>query len=95
MKAPFAQLVADQVQATEPGCRIWPRSRARAWQVIKGAKSDMSPHIFRHDRLSKLSLAGADGTALMEWAGWSDLRPAANYLHTAGRKAAEFADKVQ
>ncbi|MGF3498679.1 MAG: tyrosine-type recombinase/integrase [Candidatus Methanosuratincola sp.] len=95
MSAPFAGMVAEWVQGVKPGQRVWPRTRVRAWQVIKKTKEDLSPHLFRHDRLSKLALAGADGAALMEWAGWVDLRPAANYLHMAGKKAAEFSDKVQ
>lgn len=94
-KAPFADLVVQRVLEAEPGRRLWPKTRVRAWQVLKKSQQDISPHVFRHDRLSKLALAGADGPALMEWAGWADLRPAANYLHMAGRKAAQFADKVQ
>ncbi|MEN3051902.1 MAG: site-specific integrase [Candidatus Methanosuratincola petrocarbonis] len=93
--APFMNIVEERIRSAKPGTKLWPRTRQRVWQVLKKSKQDISPHVFRHDRISKLSLAGADGHALMEWAGWADLRPAAKYLHTSGRKAAEFADKVQ
>jgi len=74
--------------------RVFPVSRQLAWRKMKDLNPNISPHIFRHDRLLKFALKGATGVELMDWAGWSDMRPARNYLLKAGRLAANLADKV-
>jgi len=61
---------------------------------IKKLNPKVSPHVFRHTRLTKLALRGATGPDLMDWAGWTDIRPAAKYLHAAGKLAEKFADKI-
>lgn len=74
--------------------RSWSGSRYKIWKEMKALNPNISPHVFRHTRLTKLVLRGADGPDLMDWAGWTDLRPAAEYIHPAGRLAKKFADKI-
>ena len=77
------------------GERVFPYSRIWAWRKLKELNSQISPHVFRHDRLTKLAMSGASGAVLQDWAGWSDLRPAGSYLRTTGAIQKQFADKVR
>ena len=74
---------------------LFPFHRVTAYLKLKDLSPNISPHLFRHDRLMKLALAGASGPVLMDWAGWSDLRPATYYLQKAGLLAGTFAGKVR
>ncbi|MDI9644241.1 MAG: site-specific integrase [Candidatus Verstraetearchaeota archaeon] len=96
-KAPFAELVVEWVEKhqADPKQRLWRRTRVRTWQVIKEANRNLSPHVFRHDRLSKLAMAEAPDVVLMRWAGWSDTRPAARYIHLRPEGLSKFADKIR
>ena len=70
------------------------RTRQNAWFKIKQVAKDVSPHLFRHDRLMKLAIRGATEAQLMDWAGWTDARPAGSYIRATGRLAAELSQKV-
>jgi len=74
--------------------KIFPFSRQLAWLRMKELNQKISPHVFRHDRLMKLALKGATEAQLMDWAGWTDARPAGDYIRATGRLAAELADKI-
>jgi integrase len=74
--------------------RLFRKCRQLAWLRLKELNRQISPHVFRHDRLMKLALKGASEAELMDWAGWTDSRPAGNYIRATGRLAAKLADKV-
>jgi len=74
--------------------RLFPRTRQLVWLRLKELNQLISPHVFRHDRLMKLALKGASEAQLMDWAGWSDPRPAQHYIRATGRLARQLADKV-
>jgi integrase/recombinase XerD len=65
----------------EPGTKLFSRSRVNYWYKIKKLKPDLSPHIFRHSRLTLLAEAGASEQELKYFAGWTDTRPSSNYIH--------------
>ncbi|MCD6360244.1 MAG: tyrosine-type recombinase/integrase [Armatimonadetes bacterium] len=100
LEAPFIQHILYYLRGMEPDQRVWPLAenknyaRWKAWNEIKRLNRKCTPHIFRHSRLTKLALKGADAPVLMDWAGWSDPRPAGRYLHMSGSLAEKFADKV-
>lgn len=96
LNAPFLQevLLPYIERITDPEARVWRYSRQWAWVQLKKANPKISPHIFRHDRLTKLALLGADPFTIQDWAGWSDVRPASYYVHATGNLAAKFADKI-
>lgn len=77
-----------------PEARVWYHSRQWSWTCLKKANSNLSPHCFRHSRLTKLALQGASPFDLTDWAGWADSRPAQNYIHASGQLALKFADKL-
>jgi len=60
--------------------RVFPYSRKTVWKKMKNLNENISPHVFRHDRLTKLAIKYADPFLLKYWAGWEDLRPAQNYV---------------
>lgn len=101
LNTPFMEhVLAWLEQVEDPEELVWPLGRTwstacwRAWMEIKKLNPKVSPHVFRHTRLTKLALRGATGPDLMDWAGWTDIRPAAKYLHAAGKLAEKFADKI-
>ena len=63
-----------------PHERVFPYSRKTVWKKMKKLNENISPHVFRHDRLTKLAIKYADPFLLKYWAGWEDLRPAQNYV---------------
>jgi len=100
LNTPFVNYIVEWINQRQPGEFMWPLGRTwasvrkKAWMYIKELNPNVSPHIFRHTRLTKLALRGATGPDLMDWAGWSDLRPATKYLHAAGKLAEKFSDKL-
>ncbi len=101
LNTPFLEHVVAWLKKVEhpddflwPLAHSWSRARVRAWEEMKKLNPTLTPHVLRHSRLTKLALRGADGPALMDWAGWADMRPAPRYLHISGRLAEKYADKI-
>lgn len=101
-KAPFMEILLDYLDSVkDPDERLWcfaenpEYNRWLTWDYIKKLNQKCSSHIFRHSRLTKLALKRATGPELMEWAGHSDPRSIAKYLHAAGHLAEKFADKIE
>jgi len=96
LNSPFIQdaLVPYLMSISDSDLRLWRYSRQLVWRRLKELNQLTSPHLFRHDRLMKLALKGATEAELMDWAGWSDPRPAADYIRPTGRLAANMADKI-
>lgn len=93
--APFIGEVLKYLDGKDPEALLFPFTRQWVWAKIKERKKDVSPHIFRHDRLTKLAMMGASEYVLVDWAGWADSRPAQSYVRKTGRMAAQFADKIE
>jgi integrase len=89
----FVQAILAQLGMVSQGY-IWRMSRKTAWRKIHRLNPMCSPHIFRHTRNRRLVDKGADALALMDWNGWSDTRPAANYLGLSGNTALRFSGKI-
>jgi integrase len=94
--APFVKdvIIPYLERIRDPDAKLFPRTRQLVWTRLKELNPLVSPHVFRHDRLMKLALAGASEAQLMDWAGWTDPRPAGNYIRSTGRLAQELAEKV-
>lgn len=92
---PLLKYLLDRTREapTEP---LWAGiSRFKVWHRVHKVNPDCSPYLFRHSRLHSLAMQGATGPVLRDWAGWADLRPAANYLSVTGELAKKFADKIE
>jgi integrase len=77
---------------SEPSSRLFSITRQHAWEIVKKLNPNTYPHFFRHTRLSMLAESGASGPELMIWAGWSDLRPAGNYLSRSEKSLEKYAN---
>ena len=66
---------------------------SRQWCRVKIQKllPKVSPHVFRHNRLNDFAQNKETEFALQSWAGWSDTRPAKDYVQPV--KAREIADR--
>lgn len=89
----FYQTLLGHLNQIKEG-KVWRFSRMTAWRKIHRLNPQCSPHIFRHTRNRRLVDKGADSLALMDWNGWSDPRPAANYLGLSGNTARKFSGKI-
>ena len=93
---PFVNdILIPYVEKFEPDKMLWPTTRQRVWRKMKKLNKNLSPHVLRHDRLMKLALKGATVPQLMDWAGWSDPRPASAYIRQTGRLASQLSDLVE
>jgi len=94
LDTPFMEYLLKHLETVREGERVFPMSRFKAWRIIKELNPNCSPHFFRHTRLWRLARAGATEAELMEWAGWSDTRPAGRYIRATGRLARRLADRI-
>lgn len=93
--APFLPLVRDYVLNKKVDQKVWKVHRGHVWRKIKQLNPKCSPHFFRHSRLFHLAELGATEADLMDWAGWSDPRPAGKYIQPTGKLASKFSDKIE
>jgi len=66
---------------------------SRQWSRVKIQRllPQVSPHVFRHSRLNDFAQNKETEFSLQSWAGWSDTRPAKDYVQPV--KAREIADR--
>lgn len=93
-EAPFMELLSQYVLAKRPGEKVWRQHRGHVWRKIKQLNAKCSPHFFRHSRIFHLAELGATEADLMDWAGWSDPRPAGRYIKATGRLAHKYSDRI-
>ncbi|MEM4204170.1 MAG: site-specific integrase [Candidatus Methanomethylicaceae archaeon] len=95
VNSPFVKdVVLPYLSRVKPDGRLFPKSRQLVWMRLKELNERISPHVFRHDRLTKLAMKRPDPFMLKDWAGWSDIRPAEYYIEMVGYRAAEMKDKI-
>jgi len=92
--APFADVFLEHWGRLSPNERVFPHSRWWAWKKIKELNPCVSPHVFRHDRLTKIAMKRPDPYLLKDWAGWSDTRPAEYYVEAVGYRTMQVQDLV-
>ena len=97
--APFFSVLVGYLEGmTDPESEVWPIGRCyntkynKVWKEIHTLNPNCSTHLFRHTRLTKLGLIGADAMDLKDWSGRKTIP--IEYLHLGGKKAAKFADKL-
>lgn len=93
--APFAEHITLYLDGLKPSERLFKHSRWWSWKRIKQLNSNISPHVFRHDRLTKIAIKRPDPYLLKDWAGWSDTRPAEYYVESVGYRSAEIQNLVE
>lgn len=74
------------LKAKDYNGRVFAITRTRAWQIMVELDSHIWNHWFRHQRLSHLSDT-MDEFELREFAEWSSLDPALDYIHRAPKRA--------
>jgi len=76
---PLVSILTDYLKNKELNDKLFSITRQRGWQIIKQIDPRIWPHLFRHTRLSELANKLTD-QQLTVYAGWSDSRPAKNYV---------------
>ncbi len=93
--SPFMKLLFDYVLSKRAEQKVWKQHRGHVWRKIKKLNNECSPHFFRHSRLFHLAQIGATEADLMDWAGWSDPRPAGKYIKATGKLASAFSNRIK
>jgi integrase len=57
-----------------------PLDRTAAWRIIKKASPNLWCHLLRHTRLTEMATR-MTAFELQQFAGWSDVRPAQDYIY--------------
>ena len=94
----YAQWLEKYLETLEPNQPVIynqhipnePIDRQHAWRIIKKYCREIWPHLFRHTRLTELAKRFTE-FQLMKFAGWTDTRPAKNYIHLTYQ---DYADKL-
>lgn len=87
---PYIQQLYEYVRSVHSP-RVFDYSRQWARVRIQKLLPFVSPHVFRHNILNDMAQQGLNEFSLEGWAGWSDARPAKNYVQKV--KARETADR--
>ena len=87
---PFIEDLYNYAKASHSP-RVFEYSRQWARVQIQLLMPQVSPHVFRHNILNDLAQSGLNEFSLESFAGWSDARPAKNYVQKVN--ARETADK--
>lgn len=96
LDSPFIQnIVMPFLEANQFEGLLFPYKRQSIEYFFHKASDKISPHVFRKDRLTKLTEKGASEFELQDFAGWADARPAKAYVVMDGRLAAKFADRLE
>lgn len=75
--------------------RMWRYSRGWAWKKVTDLNEDISPHIFRHNRLTRLAQNEATAFQIQSFAGHSDLRPASAYIQISGVMTLRMVERIK
>jgi len=95
INTPFIDEFIKYWEELPPYKKIFPHSRWWTWKKIKETNKKISPHVFRHDRLTKIAMKKPNPFLLKEWAGWSDTRPAESYVEAVGFLTNELQDIIE
>ncbi len=82
LNAPFTQEIISHWQSLkDPLQPLYPYSRIWAWKKLKEINPNVSPHLFRHDKATKLVRAKTPVDTVQYWMGWSTLNQLMRYMH--------------
>jgi len=73
LKLPYAPLIKQQWEKTEPGHRVFNIPYIMFWRICKKIDPKFTPHFFRHNRITKF--CGNPDLSLSEICAWSGLSP--------------------
>jgi hypothetical protein len=83
---PYADLIKQQWDRTNPGEKVWNLSREYAWEIIKELDKRLYTHFFRFNRVMEvIELPDTSVVDLLSWFGWRRLQTAYNYLELGAR----------
>lgn len=78
----FIKIMAQYFKTLPNDGFIFDISRQHAYNIIRKFEDNLFPHYFRHLRLSHLTtLYGFNSAELRQYTGWTDDKPASNYVH--------------
>lgn len=79
-KSPFVPIILEYIKDMKPEDVLFPFTREYATQVFSKLDQKAWLHLYRHTRLTRLSMIGASPEELRNWAGHGDYRYLDRYL---------------
>jgi len=85
LELPYVNLIVEQWQKTQSGCRIFPIEYITFWRICKRIDPKLTSHFFRHNRVTKFS--ANPKLSLADICSWTGLSPqtVSAYMMRAGR----------
>ncbi len=78
---PYVDLIAEQVEKTPPGSKVWSVSPTTAWRIVKRASKKHYPHFFRLNRATKfLDDPSTTIPEMKAWFGWKTTKTIDDYI---------------
>jgi len=77
------------------GSKILPHSENTLRRRLKKIDPELSPHVFRHWRGTRLGFATENPYKIMGWMGHSDIRTAVKYQHMSGALADKLGREME
>lgn len=89
----YKDIIQSYYNTLEPGSRMFPITRVRAWQILKQINKDCWCHLFRHTRATNLADEGLSVQELMQWFDWNSPNMAMKYIQK--RPIRNMADRIK
>jgi len=84
LDSPGMEYLLEYLENLDPDERLFPYSRVWAWASINKIDTELSPHVFRHNRATEFFLQDASEVEVQAWLGHSDTRQSSKYRHKSG-----------
>ena len=85
----FIEILIKWINKVEMDDYIFNIGRKQAYVIVRKFKDELFPHYFRHLRCSHLTTQyGFSSADLRQYTGWTDDKPAAQYVHLNWREVA-------
>lgn len=84
LSSPGVPYLLEYLEKLDPDDLLFPYSRSWIWTWIHRVDPELSPHVFRHNRLTEFFIQDATEVEVQVWAGHSDTRMSAKYRHKSG-----------
>lgn len=72
---------------------VFPYTRVAVWYFLKKVQPNLSPHKFRHNRLTKVAMDEANPLVIQSLAGHSSIKSSQKYLDKSGIIAQKYAER--
>ncbi len=89
---PFFDIVISHLGRVADGEKVWNFSYWTFRRRLREINPTAWCHLFRHTRATEFTMKGKNEHQLQRWFGWSDTRPAKQYVHQSDKMIKDMYD---